>query len=196
MVIVLRSNGVQRACRLSLGAVFPAPYRLGAAVSRGAHALRRRAGRASTLTRRDLPMPASPLSRTTWPSPAIARRQRRNSSSISSSRPTNGVKAAPQHSPKLEDLVERCTRPDRLGVIEGVCHRLSPRYRGGGLAERTVLRLDPLRASLAPMSRGAVSRLHRFAPCHEKLLTSGIMRAYDRSHEKLLTCRNLCYLLS
>ena len=38
---------------------------------------------------RDLPMPGSPEISTTWPSPALARAQRRNSRSISSSRPTS-----------------------------------------------------------------------------------------------------------
>ena len=43
--------------------------------------------------RRDLPMPGSPESSTTWPSPLLACCQRRSSSSISSSRPTSGVRA-------------------------------------------------------------------------------------------------------
>ena len=40
---------------------------------------------------RDLPMPASPESSTTWPSPAFALAQRRSRSSLSSSRPTSAV---------------------------------------------------------------------------------------------------------
>ena len=45
---------------------------------------------------RDLPRPGSPEISTTWPSPALARAQRRNSRSISSSRPTSGVSADPR----------------------------------------------------------------------------------------------------
>jgi Transposase IS116/IS110/IS902 family len=44
---------------------------------------------------RDLPIPASPESNTTWPSPLFARDQRRSSSSSSSSRPTRAVSPAP-----------------------------------------------------------------------------------------------------
>jgi hypothetical protein len=40
----------------------------------------------------DLPIPASPDSSTTWPSPVLALAQRRNSSSSSSSRPTSAVR--------------------------------------------------------------------------------------------------------
>ena len=40
----------------------------------------------------DLPIPASPESSTTWPSPVLALAQRRNSSSSSSSRPTSAVR--------------------------------------------------------------------------------------------------------
>ena len=40
------------------------------------------------LHQRDLPMPASPLSNTTWPSPAFTRSQCRRSSPSSSSLPT------------------------------------------------------------------------------------------------------------
>src|SRR5712671_6220912 len=39
----------------------------------------------------DLPIPASPDSSTTWPSPVLALAQRRKSSSSSSSRPTSAV---------------------------------------------------------------------------------------------------------
>ena len=41
---------------------------------------------------RDLPMPASPESSTTWPSPLFAFDQRRSSKSNSSSRPTSAVR--------------------------------------------------------------------------------------------------------
>ena len=41
---------------------------------------------------RDLPMPASPESKTTWPSPVFALDQRRSSNSDSSSRPTRAVR--------------------------------------------------------------------------------------------------------
>ena len=44
---------------------------------------------------RDLPMPASPDSRTTWPSPLFAFAQRRISNSVSSSRPTSAVRPLP-----------------------------------------------------------------------------------------------------
>src|SRR5215471_6653441 len=40
----------------------------------------------------DLPIPASPDSSTTWPSPVLALAQRRNSRSSSSSRPTSAVR--------------------------------------------------------------------------------------------------------
>ena len=46
---------------------------------------------------RDLPRPGSPEIRTTCPSPALARAQRRNSRSISSSRPTSRVSADPRN---------------------------------------------------------------------------------------------------
>ena len=46
---------------------------------------------------RDLPRPGSPETSTTWPSPALARAQRRSSRSISSSRPTSGVSADPRN---------------------------------------------------------------------------------------------------
>ena len=46
----------------------------------------------SAAVSRDLPMPASPESSTTWPSPVFAFDQRRNSSSSSSSRPTSSVR--------------------------------------------------------------------------------------------------------
>ena len=45
----------------------------------------------SAAVRRDLPMPGSPESNTTWPSPAFAVDHRRRSSSSSSSRPTSSV---------------------------------------------------------------------------------------------------------
>ena len=41
---------------------------------------------------RDLPIPASPESSTTWPSPVFALDQRRSSNSSSSSRPTRAVR--------------------------------------------------------------------------------------------------------
>ena len=43
---------------------------------------------------RDLPMPGSPDSSTTWPSPSLAWRQRDSSRRTSSSRPTRGVRPA------------------------------------------------------------------------------------------------------
>ena len=59
---------------------------------------------------RDLPMPGSPEISTTWPSPALARAQRRNSRSISSSRPTSGVSADPRNaSNRLATTLGRST---------------------------------------------------------------------------------------
>ena len=59
---------------------------------------------------RDLPMPGSPEISTTWPSPALARAQRRNSRSISSSRPTSGVSADPRNaSNRLSTTLGRST---------------------------------------------------------------------------------------
>jgi len=49
---------------------------------------------------RDLPMPGSPEIRTIWPSPALARAQRRNNRSTSSSRPISRLKAAPRNASK------------------------------------------------------------------------------------------------
>ncbi len=78
---------------------------------------------------RDLPMPGSPASRTTLPSPPTACRQRRSSSAISSSRPTSGVR-----------LAERCASnrlstslwPSTCAISTGVADPLSatlPRSR-------------------------------------------------------------------
>jgi hypothetical protein len=59
---------------------------------------------------RDLPMPGSPESSTTWPSPALARAQRRNSRSVSSSRPISRVSADPRNaSNRLATLLGRST---------------------------------------------------------------------------------------
>ena len=58
----------------------------------------RRAGRSASMRRasastiRDLPTPGSPLTNTTWPEPAAARRQRSCRRWNSGSRPTNGVR--------------------------------------------------------------------------------------------------------
>src|SRR5208283_3432654 len=46
----------------------------------------------SAAVSRDLPIPASPESNTTWPSPVFALDQRRSSNSNSSSRPTSAVR--------------------------------------------------------------------------------------------------------
>ena len=71
----------------------------------------------SAATRRDLPMPASPPSSTTRPSPARARRQSRSSSSSSSSRPTSGGGAAPERSAskRLSTRPSRTARQARTG---------------------------------------------------------------------------------
>src|SRR5215468_2422254 len=45
-------------------------------------------------------MPGSPETSITWPSPPLARSQRRSNTSISSSRPTNGVSAEPRKASK------------------------------------------------------------------------------------------------
>src|SRR5262249_38961175 len=47
----------------------------------------------NALVSRDFPIPASPESSTTWPSPSVALNQRRLSNSNSSSRPTRAVKS-------------------------------------------------------------------------------------------------------
>ncbi len=55
-------------------------------------------------------MPGSPEISTTWPSPALARAQRRNSRSISSSRPTSGLNADPRKaSNRLSTTLGRST---------------------------------------------------------------------------------------
>ena len=61
----------------------------------------------SAAVSRDLPMPASPDSNTTWPSPVFAFDHRRSSSSSSSSRPTSSVRP----------LV--CMASNRLSTEEG-----------------------------------------------------------------------------
>ena len=67
---------------------------VGRALVEQAQCAARRASRSrSSRTRRDLPIPGSPESSTTWPSPSLACRQRRSSSASSSSRPTSGVSA-------------------------------------------------------------------------------------------------------
>ena len=58
----------------------------------------------------DLPIPASPDSSTTWPSPVLALAQRRRSSSSSSSRPTSAVRPPGVH--RLEAALDR-TCPQR-----------------------------------------------------------------------------------
>ena len=72
-------------------------------------------------TRRDLPMPGSPEMSTTRPSPALARAHRRNSSSISSSRPTSGVNADPRNaSNRLSTTLGRNTCQARTGAADAL----------------------------------------------------------------------------
>ncbi len=61
--------------------------------------------------RRDLPIPASPETSTTCPSPALARSQRRSRGRISSSRPTSG--SEPCRMQRLEPIVDR-TQPNHF----------------------------------------------------------------------------------
>src|SRR5215471_11553613 len=72
---------------------------------------------------RDLPMPGSPEISTTWPSPALARAQRRSRRSISSSRPTSGVSADPCNasnrpgdSARAQYLPRRCRPGDAFNL--------------------------------------------------------------------------------
>ena len=68
---------------------------------------------------RDLPMPGSPESRTTRPSPAFACAQRRTSSASSSSRPTSGVRrGACSASKRLSAAPGRSTRQARTGLAK------------------------------------------------------------------------------
>ena len=62
---------------------------------------------------RDFPIPASPESSTTWPSPLFALDQRRRSNSSSSSRPTSSV------------------RPARVQCLEAAFRRTRPQRRPG-----------------------------------------------------------------
>ena len=62
----------------------------------------------------DLPMPASPESRTTWPSPAFAFAQRRSNSSLSSSRPTRV--GQPARVQRLEPAFLRTLAESRIGA--------------------------------------------------------------------------------
>ena len=64
---------------------------------------------------RDLPMPGSPTIRTTEPSPALARSQRRVNNAISSSRPINGVLAARRASNRLPTRLAPKTRQTCTG---------------------------------------------------------------------------------
>ena len=65
---------------------------------------------------RDLPIPASPDSSTTWPSPVLALAQRRKSSSSSSSRPTSAVRPpACIASKRLSTELARSTAKVRTG---------------------------------------------------------------------------------
>src|SRR5215813_4515932 len=65
---------------------------------------------------RDLPMPASPEISTTRPSPLFARDQRRNSSSVSSSRPTRAVRPLGcSASKRLSTVLARSATQARTG---------------------------------------------------------------------------------
>ena len=93
----------------------------------------------SAAVSRDLPMPGSPESNTTWPSPVFAFDQRRSSSSSSSSRPTSSVRPlACRASKRLSTEARSQRRPgshrpcDALEVLcsevlklEQIAHELS-----------------------------------------------------------------------
>ena len=65
---------------------------------------------------RDLPIPASPESNTTWPSPVFALDQRRKSNSSSSSRPTRAVRpVACSASKRLSIELDRSATQARSG---------------------------------------------------------------------------------
>ena len=66
---------------------------------------------------RDFPIPASPDSNTTWPSPAFALDQRRRRSSNSSSRPTSAVRPLVcSASKRLSTELARCAAQARTGT--------------------------------------------------------------------------------
>ena len=72
----------------------------------------------SARTSRDLPMPGSPESSTTCPSPSRARAQRSSRSASSCSRPTSGVSAAPRSASKRPSacaVPPDAPSPHRLG---------------------------------------------------------------------------------
>src|SRR5437763_1532811 len=69
----------------------------------------------SAAVRRDLPIPGSPETSTTRPSPDFACCQRRNSRSSSSSRPTRGVVPERNASKRLTTPLSPITRQARCG---------------------------------------------------------------------------------
>ena len=69
----------------------------------------------SAAVSRDLPIPGSPEISTTRPSPTFARRQRRNNTSTSSSRPTSGVVPERNASNRLTSPLSPKTRQTRCG---------------------------------------------------------------------------------
>jgi hypothetical protein len=69
--------------------------------------------RRNSSTRRDLPMPGSPTTSASWPSPFTARSQRRRKRSSSSLRPTSGVSV---RAPKRRTPLARTTRQSATGV--------------------------------------------------------------------------------
>ena len=72
----------------------------------------------STCTRRDLPMPPSPLSSTTWPRPSLADAQRSSSNPTSCARPTRGVRpCVGATSRRLCAPLAPSTRHTRRGVL-------------------------------------------------------------------------------
>ena len=81
---------------------------------------------------RDLPIPGSPDSSTTRPSPLAACRQRRSSNSSSSSRPTSGVVAARKASKRLSTPLGPSTRHAGTGSenpLSAICPRSSQSNR-------------------------------------------------------------------
>jgi hypothetical protein len=81
----------------------------------------------SAAVSRDLPIPASPESNTTWPSPVFALDQRRSSNSSSSSRPTRAVRPlACNASKRLSTALGRNAAHARIGA-EMPLRSLAPR---------------------------------------------------------------------
>src|SRR6516164_4474389 len=109
---------------------------------------------------RDLPMPGSPEISTTWPSPALARAQRRNSRSTSSSRPTSGVSAEPRSASKRLatalglSACDADARVELFGLIE-LRHPIDQRQP----ATRGALGIVLVRLRIAEINQDAVAHV-------------------------------------